>query len=213
MINISPFGPKLGIVKIDDDTISTLIDLTDNILSDKNKVSNGSNLAGQLEQEIIIPIELLKENNLYDFFTDNLKEYLSQIIGKEPLENNVDVNITDMWVNSQYENEYNPMHWHEGCTLSATMYLKIPEYTPRNIKGKKGETDGNIIFINNNHNSPFESLENGIYGFQPTAGDLFIWPSRLIHGVYPFKGDGERRSIAFNGLHKFKKEAKNDSNR
>ena len=68
------------------------------LISSKNKVSNGSNLAGQLEQEIIIPIELLKENNLYDFFTDNLKEYLSQIIGKEPLENNVDVNLTDMWV-------------------------------------------------------------------------------------------------------------------
>ena len=48
--------------------------------------------------------------------------------------------INDMWVASQRDNEYNPNHWHSGCTISAVMYLKIPEYTPRNIKGKDMNT-------------------------------------------------------------------------
>ena len=27
---------------------------------------------------------------------------------------------------------------------------------------------------------------------------LLLFPSNLLHTVYPFKGDGERRSVAFN---------------
>ena len=105
-----------------------------------------------------------------------------------------------MWVNSQYENEYNPIHYHEGCTISSTFYLKTPQYNPRMIQNKK-DIDGNIVFVNNNHSTPYHSLENSLYTFKPKVGDLYIWPSRLLHGVYPFKGKGERRSVAFNGIH------------
>ena len=71
---------------------------------------------------------------------------------------------------------------------------------PRNIYGKRN-IDGNIIFINNNHQSPFQSIESPILQYEPTVGDMFIWPSRLLHGVYPFQGEGTRRSVAFNGIH------------
>ena len=61
--------------------------------------------------------------------------------------------------------------------------------------------DGNIVFINNNHNTPFTSVENGVWSPKPEVGDMYLWPSRLLHGVYPFKGKGERRSVAFNVYH------------
>ena len=33
--------------------------------------------------------------------------------------------INSAWVVSQYENEYNPMHNHTGCDISAVIYLKV----------------------------------------------------------------------------------------
>jgi uncharacterized protein (TIGR02466 family) len=118
----------------------------------------------------------------------------------------VETELIEMWIVSQYENEYNPVHWHPGCTLSASLYLKVPEFLPRGIhsEGTKKEMDGRIVFINNNPSDPNTSLENPTAVFNPVVGDLFIWPSRLMHCVYPFQGSGERRSIAFNGIHHYR---------
>ena len=193
---LKPFGPGIGLVKLPDNIITKLITITDDILSNPERVNYGNNLVGQIEEENLIPIKLLKTENLYDFFNSIVNEHLS----RQLINQNIQTEITEMWVNSQYENEYNPIHWHEGCTISVTLYLKIPEYVSRNIKGKTID-DGNIVFINNNHNTPFASVENGVWSPKPEVGDMYLWPSRLLHGVYPFKGEGERRSIAFNALH------------
>ena len=32
----------------------------------------------------------------------------------------------------------------------------------------------------------------------PNVGDLYIFPHELPHCVYPFKGEGVRRSLSFN---------------
>ena len=36
------------------------------------------------------------------------------------------------------------------------------------------------------------------YMAKPQIGDLYIFPSWLSHQVYPFRSEGERRSMAFN---------------
>jgi len=33
---------------------------------------------------------------------------------------------------------------------------------------------------------------------EPTVGDLWLFPKWLEHGVYPFRGPGERRILAAN---------------
>jgi len=33
---------------------------------------------------------------------------------------------------------------------------------------------------------------------KPEVGDFYLFPSWLAHQVYPFRSDGERRSMAFN---------------
>ena len=35
---------------------------------------------------------------------------------------------------------------------------------------------------------------------EPTVGTLWMWPAQLLHTVYPFLGEEERRSIAWNGV-------------
>ena len=111
--------------------------------------------------------------------------------------------MTEMWVNSQFENEYNPCHYHPTCTLSAVFYLKVPEFKSRKVHetSEKDNPDGNILFVNGSCGESDVYLEQSTACFTPSVGDLFIWPSRLLHGVYPFIGPGERRSVAFNGVH------------
>ena len=41
-------------------------------------------------------------------------------------------------------------------------------------------------------------LQAGQFLIKPQVGQLLMFPSNLLHTVYPFIGDGERRSIAFN---------------
>jgi len=82
------------------------------------------------------------------------------------------------------------------------MYLKIPEFVPRNIPYKE-ESDGSLDFINNAC-IPHAALEDPIKSFTPEVGDMFIFPSRLIHCVHPFLGSGERRSVSVNGVHLIK---------
>ena len=189
------FGPKIGMLKLPDYVVESMLKITDNILSDKNKISHGKYLAGQVKKELVISLDLLKKENLYDFFNNIQSHYVTNVLREKK-----STKINDMWVNSQFENEYNPIHYHDGCTISSTFYLKMPKTKPRMIENKK-DVDGNIVFINNNHSNPFFSLENALFNYKPNVGDMFIWPSRLLHGVYPFQGKGERRSVAFNGIH------------
>ena len=102
-----------------------------------------------------------------------------------------------MWMISQKDNEYNPIHVHTNCDVSAVFYLKIPEYLP----GRKEHInpDGSIVFVNNTGTDTRYS--NSIAPFWPIVGDMFIFGGKQLHGVYPFRtkdGKGERRSVSFN---------------
>ena len=99
---------------------------------------------------------------------------------------------------SQYENEYNPAHFHTKCTLSSVLYLKIPNNERREIPNKP-DLDGAIEWIH--HSTVPGTLETGTFGCKPEVGVLYIWPSQLLHTVYPFQGPGERRSVSFNATH------------
>ena len=206
-----PFGPRIGFFQLNEATVQKLLCVSDEVLSDKNRTSAGNRLAGQIAEEPEISIELLKSENLLDYFVRIMTKYVEMVdLGDSPEvyqlrdTRKVSTRLQEMWIVSQYENEYNPVHWHPGSSLSGVLYLKVPHFEDRNIhaSGKKNQ-DGRIVFINNNPSDPNTSLENATAVFQPVVGDLFIWPSRLMHCVYPFKGAGERRCIAFNGIHHY----------
>ena len=50
-------------------------------------------------------------------------------------------------------------------------------------------------------------MEMGTYRHRPKVGELFLFPSNLLHTVYPFKGDSERRSLAFNIAYQVRKKS------
>ena len=53
---------------------------------------------------------------------------------------------------------------------------------------------GNIEFLNG---SP-TFMNRSTFMVRPKVGDFFIFPSDLLHTVYPFKCAGERRSFSMN---------------
>ena len=79
--------------------------------------------------------------------------------------------------------------------------LKIPiKITNFLIKNNHINKDGSINFIDRSV-SP-ELLQRGILSIQPQEGEMYLWPSSLLHCVYPFLGDEVRRSIAWNGIYR-----------
>ena len=108
-----------------------------------------------------------------------------------------------MWVVSQKDNEYNPLHLHGTGCVSGVLYLKIPEYLPdrkkKTSKTRSRTTDGALEFVNNAClDGRFAS---GICSFNPEPGELYLFTGYQPHQVYPFRsvdGKGERRSVSFN---------------
>ena len=98
------------------------------------------------------------------------------------------------------------MHNHTGCELSGVIYIKTPDVKGRrNIESKKGkmDSDGDISFVYNTASQRNHDIfEKGLVQVTPTPGLMLMFPSYLVHTVYPFIGEGERRCIAFNATYR-----------
>lgn len=190
------FGPTLGKGKLSKKilkVINTHVDKT--VISKKNDYS--SKLVSQIKDEVKLNDTFIKKN-LSKELIKNIKKYL-EVSG---VPNIKEVKIIKLWVVRQFKNEYNPIHYHSG-QLSGVGYLKIPKNMNQNkiVKNKKVKTNGTIDFINGQKNF----LSKSIYNLNPKIGDLLIFPNYLMHAVYPFNVDGERRSFSFNAKIIFKK--------
>lgn len=200
------FGPQIAIVSLSEDVVKALLDLTDELLEDKQAIKWGKNLAGVIKEEVFIHKEDMIRFGVNDALENYLKSYVVnsvKIHHKHEDDFSYQSMINSAWIVSQYENEYNPIHNHSHCDISAVLYLKTP-----NVKGRRGlkgkqDLDSNISFIYNaSSERDRDILDRGIITFEPEVGNLFFFPSYLLHTVYPFKGSEERRSIAFNGIYR-----------
>ncbi len=186
---LSPFGPKIAILKIPKNLINKINKEVDNILIDKKKLkkSDYSNkLVGQVKQEIKLSSNFIKKN-LLKFIGDSVKKYINKSSKRKAKK----IVLRNMWVVRQFKNEYNPIHFHSG-NISGVGYLKIPKNITKSRKRLK--TNGTIDFI---HGSK-SFLNNSLFNHNPKIGDLILFPNYLMHTAYPFKREGERRSFSFN---------------
>jgi uncharacterized protein (TIGR02466 family) len=196
MKSFKPFGPSLGKGKLSKKFIKCINDKIDkSTINKKNDYS--SKLVSQIDNEIKLSNSFIK-NNLSNELIQNIKKYLL----KSKSDKVKEIKIINLWIVKQFKNEYNPVHYHEG-QLSGVGYLKVPKFMTRNkmVKNKKIKTNGTIDFINGQKNF----LSKSIYNLNPKIGDLMIFPNYLMHTVYPFNIDGERRSFSFNVKIIFKK--------
>ena len=196
MKNIKPFGPSIGKTKISKKFLDILNKEIDNKdLTEKNDYS--SKLASQIKKEVKISNNFIKKN-LEREIKKNIKDFLKN----EKIKKVKDIKILNLWVVSQFKNEYNPIHYHDG-DLSGVGYLKIPKDMTKNklLKNKKDKTNGTIDFINGQRGF----LSRSIFNIVPKERDLLIFPNYLMHTAYPFNINSERRSFSFNAKIIFKK--------
>ena len=192
-LNISrPFGPTLGLANMPSSIIIKINQFIDlEVINQEKKIAEldaGSDLVGQVTQEIKLPPEIIK-GDLFDFLFKATKAYVKLSIKKEISH----FELLNTWVVRQFENEYNPIHFHAGH-ISGAGYLKLPDTFGDTIQKNKYNSHGSINFIHGTK----QFLSNGYVSQKPKVGDFYFFPHYLYHSVNPFYGEGERRSISFN---------------
>ena len=196
MRNIKPFGPTIGITKIKKTLIKKLNNEFD-LKSTTKKKDYSSKLASQIQNEVLFSKDFVKKHIYKD-----LKLLIKKFLIKENIKKVKHIKILNFWVVRQFKGEYNPIHFHKG-DISGVGYIKIPKYIFSNnkLKNKKELTNGTIDFINGQK----AFLSNCIHNIKPEVGKLILFPNYLMHTVYPFNVEGERRSFSFNAKISFSK--------
>ena len=126
---LRPFGPMIGKWHLDDNIYKSLLQITDDVLADKNRENVGDKLAGEIKEQNLIPINVLEESNVLNYFLKCSLMYIEEIL-QPMLTPDVDdipdisVAMTTCWVNSMYKHEWNPPHVH-ALDLSSVIIFSI----------------------------------------------------------------------------------------
>ena len=192
-----PFGPSILKAKIPEKLLNNINEHIEDLILNKKKINEldfGNNLAGDVAQEFLLDSNFIKDVGWLDFLGKCTYEWIKKDLKKEIKK----FNVLSSWVVRQYQNEYNPIHWHNGH-ISGAGFLKVPknlgDFSQKENKAGKAYKGGNLNFI---HGSRM-FLSESVISIKPEVGDFYFFPNYLMHTVYPFKGSHEeRRSISFN---------------
>ena len=122
---IKPFGPSIFKVSIPTALLKVLNDYVDDVIANKKKsldLDYGNSLVGDVTQEFKLDKEFVKSSGWNKF----LEVCASKWIELETEKKITQFKILESWIVRQFENEYNPIHWHGGH-ISGAGFLKVPE--------------------------------------------------------------------------------------
>ena len=191
---IKPFGPSIVKIKIPDEIIKEMNFFVDGIIKDKErleKFNEGPKLAGNVYQEFLLDTDFMKKIKWGDFLGSACNDW----VWKEKNLTLKSFQIIKSWIVRQFKYEYNPIHYHSGH-ISGVGYLKVPNNLGETSqKNKKVNNNGKLILIDGSK----KLFSSPTYTITPKVGDFYLFPSYLMHTVYPFSNsDEERRSVSFN---------------
>tara|TARA_R110002012_G_scaffold70280_1_gene181153 strand:- start:62 stop:769 length:708 start_codon:yes stop_codon:yes gene_type:complete len=195
--------------------IDNVNDYMDEYREDKNKESLAKTLVGQIDkgEQLLLDHNDKRMVEYNNFICQLGVEYINHFSSSgNTVKGPKQVQIDETWSVHSYDGDYNPIHDHGTKTLmgiSTTAWTKVPTQigakatanSPTySLYNESGHSDGCIAFqyglnsiIDNERLRPAQS-----FVMTPEVGKLLVFPSWLQHMVYPFKGEGERRTIASN---------------
>ena len=152
-------------------------------------------LAGQITKEY----EIIKSRDLLDPFLEEMGREYQKKWDYYPDQNS---KVQSVWVNMQKKLEVNPLHSHDG-TLSFVAWLHIPfkledERKMKNVKNARtAELASTFQFV---YTTTLGSITHcPMFVESGWEGKIIMFPSPLLHMVYPFQtSDDYRISIAGN---------------
>ena len=131
-------------------------------------------------------------NNVLQWFESKFVHYLKWNKVKE-----FNLHFNSIWVNTMFEHEYNPVHVHQGSMftgLSSVMILKLPPSFGVEYSAAEQPQNGRLQILG----SASGQFANIDYQPEIKERDFFIFPYDMRHTVYPFNGEGYRRTLAAN---------------
>ena len=108
-----------------------------------------------------------------------------------------DLHLNSIWVNEMKQHEYNPAHVHRGMLftgLSSVMILKLPQSFGVEYSAAGSPQNGRLQILG----SASGQFANIDYQPEIKERDFYIFPYDMRHTVYPFNGEGMRRTLAAN---------------
>jgi len=134
----------------------------------------------------------LLPNNVLQWFEKCFRHYLEWNKVKE-----YRLHFNSVWINQMFEHEYNPMHVHQGTFftgLSSVMILKLPKSFGVEYSSPDQPQNGRLSILG----SASGQFANVDYQPELKERDFYIFPYDMRHCVYPFNGEGYRRTLAAN---------------
>ena len=206
-----PFSPMIMESTVPDKFVEIVNDTADKVLGSETASVEwdwSHKLVGKVHKEVQIPVRNKEHRELLfttmrgacvDYLKESIKNntaYGWKKIAGDAVPTMDNIHMAHSWVVSQYAGEYNPWHHHSG-DFSSVIYLKLPPKMNEEIKEdwKDHYPANGLIEFMFGENQGFRS-DN--LKFKPKVGKLLMFPSWLRHFVYPFKSEGERRSMSFN---------------
>ena len=194
---ITPFGPSIFKVKIPNQIVNDLNQYVDNTVADEtkaNKLNHGNQLIGDVTQEFKLEEEFMKQVGWLGFLGNCTSNWIQNVTGKK-IKNFA---LIDSWIVRQFENEYNPIHYHTGH-ISGAGFLKLPSTFDTHVQRKEKEEKDYFGGTLNLVHGQKSFLSESVFSIKPEVGYFYFFPHYLMHTVYPFKDTSEeRRSISFN---------------
>jgi len=180
----SPFGPMIAKTQMPQSLMDRINHYADQVVSPTEGTES-----------------MFPENLVFSGERDSLAHFTANLIGRYlgSVESTIvdKVKFETFWIVSQYAGTPSPVHFHSG-DISGVLYLKTPqienEAHEESLTYISGRQAGYINFMTGGK----QRLAKTLISFKPQVGDFYVFPGWLLHGAEPFRGTGERRSMAFN---------------
>jgi hypothetical protein len=215
---IKPFGPTVMQIQMEPAYVDLINKYHDDVRADKMKdkdLDYSHALVGNVEKEIEVtsstmsaPMPGDKLPSLAEYLCKLTEQYVhrinrmqtqtsvsshhtnpSKIIEEHPIKL---VTVLSGWTVAQFKGDYNPVHKHHG-TVSCVAWTKVPECIE---KAQERDEAGYFVLMDGFRSN----LSANLFAVKPRVGVMLFFPSWLHHAVYPFRGEGERRSFSANFL-------------
>ena len=188
--------------KLSVELLDRLVKLSSRVLADPDASPDASSkLAGQLSQQRELRIDQSSIQDLWgEYLLPGCERWIRHVIDRQPpqgrgpwVPGRYRLQAIDFWLNCQRSGDYNPIHNHGG-SFSGVIFLKVPPQ----IDGSS--FDGQLCF-HGPEEYQIQTFRTGMIEYVLLVpGDFYIFPAWQTHSVMPFRGEGERWSLAFNAV-------------
>lgn len=191
------FGSPIAHYEVSMSIVDDLNQIADSILAKGTippRIDYSTKLASAVDKEFSIPMNLIPDikEKLEEYSLDYHRRFNC---ATDSQTSRVKMTLQACWIVSQIAGDWNYLHSHAG-DISGVLYLKIPKCMHQGIdqSSKKALMPGGITFTEGRGGR----YQRSSFSVVPKISSLYLFPSSLLHTVYPFFGDEERRSFSFN---------------